>query len=538
MLKPIEHFIAPVSCGNLLKKTVVTSLMISCGFAATVNAKPVDVKNKPVKEVAFADKKIHFNGITLTPGGYIDASFFWRSHLNQTDVSTQFNAIPYNNATLAHMQEVRFSARRTRLNMLIQGNYAPQTVMSGFVEIDFLAAGRANSNQSNTFEPRMRHIYSTLDVLDAGWHMLAGQSWTLANQNKKGIIPRTELNPITIDGNNAVGYLSKRNPQLRITKNWGETLWAAMSIENPQTTFGSPLNGGTLGTPPTVVAIPVNGVITETISAPGIGALSPSSNFSLNHIPDVIGKLAFDPTWFSNPLHLEVFGMYRDFYNRVQIGPLDATAANSTFHNINHSGGGVGGSIYWEAMPRALDLQANIFGGRGIGSYFYGQLPDVTLAGDGGLAPISEIGYMVGAIAHATPALDVYVYGGAEGQKARYFATNVEGTTFGGFGVPLNINNTGCEFEGGTCTGLTKTLWQINVGFWDKLYNGNAGQLLLGLQYSYIKREAFPGYLNGVYTAGTLTDALYDANANQSNVFVSIRYLPFTAPTVDAVYNK
>lgn len=545
MLKPIDHSTALKSRGNLLKMTAVASLIISCGFAATANAKPVQVKKKPAKVVTFPDKKLHFNGITLTPGGYIQADYWYRSRTQQADIATSFGATPYNNAQLAHMQEYRASARQTRLSMLLEGNYDPSTKVSGYVEVDFQSAGRSGALQSASWDMRIRHAYTNLDWVDSGWHMLAGQAWSLITQNKKGIAPRTETLPITIESNTVVGSVAKRLPQFRLTKNFGESLWAAISIETPQNSFATPLSAGALAvgtnTSPVSNTIPLNGVLGEVYSGVGTGILSPSTAFSTNHIPDIIGKLAYDAAWFASPMHLEVFGVYRDFYNRVQTGPDAGKPFNSTFHNMDNSGGGVGGSIFWEAMPKFLDIQATVFGGRGIGSYFYGGLPDVTLAADGGLAPISEIGFMAGAIMHATPALDLYVYGGSEKEKAQYFNTNAAGTTAVGFGAPVNINNTGCEIEGSTaCSGLTKNLWEVTVGAWQKLYNGNAGQVLGGLQYAYVKREAFPGYLGNATaangTSGTLTNVLTPASANNNTVYASVRYLPFTAPAKPAVY--
>ena len=527
MLKPIDYSTAPNkaslsnSRGKMLKMTAVASLIISCGIGATANAATqVDAKNLPTAKKAAPpispDKKIYLNGITLTPGGFIEGAGIFRSKNLQSDIITLYNTIPYNVSPLAHLDEFRLSARQSRFSMLIEGKYNPKTNVTGFVEIDFLGAGRANSVQANVFEPRLRHAYSNLDLTDSGWHFLAGQVWSLTDQNRKGILPLNVLNPISIENTSNVGYVLKRTPQFRVTKDFSKTVWAALSIENPQTTFATPLAaaGG--------LSAPIPGVISVTNAAVGNGVLSPSTIFSLNHIPDVVGKLAFDPAFSANPLHLEVFGVYRNYYDRVQY-------TNNVNRTIDNNGGGFGGSIYWEALPKRLELQANVMAGRGIGSYFSSLLPDTTIDADGGLKPISEIGFMVGAVGHATPDLDLYIYGGQSKQDDSFFATNAAGTTFSGFGVP-NANNTGCDIENSTlgCAGLTREIWQVSAGLWQKLYKGNAGQVVGGLQYSYIKKEAFAG--NGTSVAGR-NGAFFAPTADLHSAYVSVRYLPFTVPT-------
>ena len=80
---------------------------------------------------------------------------------------------------------------------------------------------------------------------DFGAHLLAGQAWTLATMNLVGIVPRTENTPLVIDDQYVPGFTWARQPQIRVTKDFDQTLWFALSAENPQTTFG--------GTTPTLV---------------------------------------------------------------------------------------------------------------------------------------------------------------------------------------------------------------------------------------------------------------------------------------------
>ena len=62
------------------------------------------------------DKKWHLNGITITPGGFLAMEGVWRSRDQGADIGDQpFGSIPFPNSSLAHMNELRFSARQSRV---------------------------------------------------------------------------------------------------------------------------------------------------------------------------------------------------------------------------------------------------------------------------------------------------------------------------------------------------------------------------------------------------------------------------------------
>ncbi|MGQ3890866.1 hypothetical protein [Legionella sp. CNM-4043-24] len=453
------------------------------------------------------NKKIYLDGITITPVGFFAGEGVYRSRSEQTDIGSTFSGIPLGNSPLHYMNEARLSARQSRLGALMEGQVNPDTLLSGYVELDFLGNGTANSNESNSFDLRMREFYANVDWNKWGFHLLAGQNWSLATTNFKGITPRNEPVPPTIDAQYVVGYVWKRQTQLRIVKNMGELLTAALSIENPQTTFGGTPCGTALG----------NGVLSQFCSAPGVQSLPSTTNFSLNHKPDVIAKLAYEQVFGDHRVHIEGFGLYRSMYNRVQWFP-------NVNINTNTPAGGLGAGAVIEVLPKRLDLQGNLLGGRGIGSYASGLLPDVTIASNGSLAPIPEVVFMVGATLHATKKLDLYVFGGQEKQKARYFQV---GNNFFGYGVP-NANNTGCSVENlGVCAGNTRLLWQVTTGLWNKFYQGSYGELRGGLQYSYTVRELFAG-TGGQADVASPKNIGYHTSDHMA--FASLRYYPFYVP--------
>lgn len=93
------------------------------------------------------------------------------------------------------------------------------------------------------------------------------------------------------------------------------------------------------------------------------------------------------------------------------------------------------------------------------------------------------------------------------------------------FYADVDWNNTGWHFLAGQ--GNTRELWLITTGFWDKLYQGNYGELRAGMQYSFVKRELFSGY------GGTDPLHALGASTNDHMVLFSVRYFPFiVAPII------
>ena len=436
--------------------------------------------------------------LSVTLGGFLAAEGIYRSRDEQADVGSTFSGVPFSNAATAHTSELRETARQSRLSILVQGNADSDTHLAMYGEFDFMAAPQsANSNESNSYSPRIRNLYGTVDWDALGLQLLAGQSWSLVTLNSKGITPRNEVPPATIEAQYAVGFNWARQPQIRITKNWNKDLWLAVSIENPQTTF-APNAAAASG-------------ITVTNLAAGGPEFDKTNNFSLNHVPDVVGKIAWEPMIDgARPLHIELLGVYRSFYDRINIAGTNGLNLPASIHNANISGGGIGGSVTYTAIPQLLDLQVTAMNGQGIGRYGSGQLPDVTFKPSGELAPITETTALAGATLHASPFLDIYGYAGQEADSAKYY--NV-GTAHLGLGNPA-YNLAGCFTEGGACSPNLKSENQADVGFWWKAYQGGYGSFRFGMQYSYTHLSALPG------AGGRPT-------TDDSMVFTSIRYYPF-----------
>ncbi|HTX47943.1 MAG TPA: DNA-binding protein [Caulobacteraceae bacterium] len=462
--------------------------------------------------------------VKVTLGGFSALETVYRSRNDVADIGSNYSKIPYLSSTSAHEDELRFTARQSRISVLVQGDVDPDTHAAFYGEFDFLGAGQtANSNESNSYQPRIRHMYGTVDWDALGFHVLAGQTWSLVTMNGKGISPRSEIIPPTIEAQYVAGFVWARQPQLRFVKDFDDKqVWAAVSFENPQTTVATSAEGGT--------SLLATGVSANVNNA-GISLLNNQVSYSENHYPDIVGKLAFEPLiGGAQPLHLEVFGLWRDYYDRVTYtsantvgvaitGNCLSGGANATCKNIDTSGGGVGGGVTWTVVPHLLDVQGSVLTGKGLGRYGSGQLPDTLESANGSLQPIGETMWLVGGTLHATPTLDLYAFYGDERQNS----TGVEkiGSQVFGYGYANAVLGAGCDIEGGSCATLdTQQIDQITGGLWDKVYTGKFGSVRVGLQYSHTDLTAFPGY-----TASNLLLAT-KPKTNDDMFFTSFRYYP------------
>jgi hypothetical protein len=487
----------------------------------------------PYEPPAPWDKKFHMNGLTITPGGFLAMEGVYRTHDTGGDFSPAFSSIPNYTKIPGHENEIRGTARQSRFSLLIQGNANPDTLISGYGEFDFLgASATANSTESNSYTPRVRHLYLTVDWTGEGLHLLAGQTWSLVTMNQNGITPRKEDIPVTIDGQYVAGFTWARQPQLRLVKDFGNGFWAGVSAEMPQT--GSPCAGQQNGTTDPALSAPapttINGISQQCnqLGSGGTGVLNPLNNYSFNHIPDFVAKAAYEANIDGHALHLEGYGLYTDLYNYTYAG---STVTGFTGNHNDVAGWGGGGGFTFGLLPRWVDVQGSAMIGRGIGRYGSGQLTNATFSPNGALLPLPEVMFLGGAVVHATPSLDLYAYGGEE----RILSTDWSASTFGagstsGFGSPF-ADNSGCNIlTSSACSTNVRDTWEITAGFWDKVYQGDFGSLRVGLQYAYIQDDLFPGAGHSASADPSGLPANSKVHYNDQEVYASVRYYPFDPP--------
>ncbi len=423
---------------------------------------------------------LRFKGITLTPGGFLAAETVWRQRGLASDVNTPFNAIPMPGNSQSNLSEFFGTGRQSRISLLAEGKLK-SAKLTGYYETDFLSAGiTSNNNESNSYANRQRQVWGQAALHN--WSFTAGQMWSLVTETRKGVDNRSEALPMTIDAQYHVGFSWARQFGFRVAKDFGDKVWLAFSVENPQTTFAAHGNANNF-----------------LLGAPGTagGLYNPTTNYSFNSAPDFIVKAAFEPGWG----HYEVFGVVSQFRDRVFPNATATTPSAAGAFNDSRVGGGIGANARGSLFHKHVDVGLHFLGGEGIGRYGTTGLPDATVRPDGTLALLR--GYQaLGTLEWHSAKWDVYTNAGGEYAARTSYLNSAGGGV--GYGSPL-FSNAGCSNEtlpgsngftpGGlaSCTGDTRNIIQGTFGFWYRFYKGSKGTVQWGPQYSYVVRNTWSG---------------------------------------------
>jgi hypothetical protein len=508
----------------------------------------VQETQKNVSAAMESPTSIHYKGITITPGGFVAAEFVRRTRALGAE-ATPFNSLTMPGASQSKLSEFFGSGRQSRISLTAQGQLANMKLI-GYYEADFLGVGvTSNNNQTNSYPLRQRQAYGQV-AFNNGWTFTGGQMWTLLTETKKGTDNRSEALPMTIDPNYTVGFTFARQYGLRLSKNFGNKVWIAVSMENPQATVtthgnganfllgsagagGGLYNGAVTGCATTITTTTTGTTTTDSAST----TCTPASSYSFNPSPDFIAKIAFEPGFG----HYEIFGISSRFRDRVfPCGDLSATStvlcggsatAGSNAlgaYNSTKDGGGAGANARWTFANKHVDFGLHAFGGNGVGRYAASGLPDASIKANGRLDLIRTYQGLATLEWHG-PKLDVYFNAGADyaGRAADYdFSTGKQV----GYGA-RTFKNSGCYSETVTtvvsgfipnglsnCTADTRVLVEGTAGIWFKPYDGskekvNRGRIQWGPQFSYVDRETWSG-------AGTP----HEPHGLDAMVFTSFRY--------------
>jgi hypothetical protein len=441
-------------------------------------------------------------GLTVTLGGFAAAEGVYRSRNEASSIDSSFGGIPLPNTPAFHTPEYRETAQQSRLSLLTEGQLNDAEKLTAYVETDFLSAGSSsNSTESNSYTLRLRQFWGSYDNTDWGLHVMGGQGWSLATMYRSGLIPRQENVPLTIDAQYVVGFNWTRQPEVRVVKDfYDHKIWAGLSLESPQTTFGSSAGPNCLTGAQAMTA--VGGGTLEDTQCGGSNVNSIQA-YSANYAPDVIAKIAADPGWG----HYELYGLLRFLDGRVSF------ASTGTGKGYETTGEGIGGGMILPLVPKMLDFQFSGLIGQGIGRYGSAQIADATFSPTGKIEPLAEYAVLGGFVGHPVPAVDIYAYGGAEGAQRKSFS----GTA--GYGNP-NVNLSGCEVELGTCNAVTSNVVEGTIGAWWRVIKSTYGTMQVGAQYEYVNRNTFQGV--GATKGSTVTPS-----ANENMFLFSLRYYPF-----------
>ena len=435
---------------------------------------------------------IRFKGVTLTPGGFIEAATVNRQRGLSSDINTPFNSIPYADNATGKLSEMNFSARQSRLSLLFGANIG-SAKMSGYYEADFLGAGTTSNNrQSNSYVFRQRQLWGRADF-ENGWAFSAGQMWSLATENRNGIVNRGEWFPQMIDPQYLVGYVWQRSDDIRVTKSFGSKFSLAASMEGSQETVAGrgfstyTATSGTATTNAFVYALGAGGGLYNAFDPTG---------YAPNKLPDFVFKASWDPGWG----HFEIFGIVSEFRNRIYpcavvsitgnttanasltdangvvytgtytnnvlngpavtpTGCTNTTPNASLANNVSTTGGAGGFHAHVPVLHKKVDVGLSGMYGDGTGRFISSQLADATLRPDGSLTLIHNGGWLGSIEWHVNPKWEVYGYVGGE-YAARAAYTGYQTVTGSTASIPVALLS-----EGGASIIYpeTQTTWKTSI---------------------------------------------------------------------------
>jgi len=437
----------------------------------------------PQQSEAPSPLQLKIGDATITPVGFMDLTNVWRSAGTGAGIGTNFGSVPFNNTVTGRLTEDRLSAQNSRVGIRVDANVKGANVL-GYMEGDFLGFVPTNAAvTSNSMTFRMRLYWA--DVRKGKWEILGGQSWSMLTPNRKGIsaLPADLFYSQDMDTNYQLGLTWTRQAGFRFLLHPSDKVTFGISLEDPEQYIGGTGGSTSVVLPSALSASNYSNEVNNggtTLSVPNLA-------------PDIIAKLAFDPT---SRVHVEVAGLESTFKTYYQ--------ASNTFFTKVGAGGSLNANL--ELLP-GFRFVTNNFWSDGGGRYIYGQAPDFIVAANG--APLVEhAGSTVdGFEATLKNSLFYTYYGGVyiDRDTARDTNNSLIGWGYSGSSNAMNRAEQEITF------GLTQTLWR----------DAKFGALSLISQYSYVWRNPWYVAINA------------PKNAHMDMFYIDLRYtLPGSAPTI------
>lgn len=476
--------------GEVASRTPV----IPTGNASAAVVAPRTLAQPPAD--AAGPLQIHLGNTYISPVGFMDMTAVSRSTNPGSGIGTNFGSIPYDHTQAAALTETRLSPQNSRIGFRVDTGFKGFNVL-GYLEADFLGQVGAPPNggiavSSNSYPLRMRLYW--VDVQKHNFEFLAGQSWSLATPNRKGVspLPGDIFYSQDIDVNYQAGLVWGRIPQFRFAYHFGDKAALAVSLENSEPYTGGGNGGSGIVFP---AAYPATNATSGNIVGGQINnGASVISSAALH--PDIIVKLALDPT---PKVHFELMGL--EISNRIAFPAATATQPIYTTHANAGGGGAVNFSFL---LGKGFRVVTNNFIGSGAGRYIFGQAPDFIVKADGTLDTVGAASTVTGIEATLGKTLYYGYYGGVYIDRNRSLDAN--GKSLIGYGAISNDgqNRSIQEITFGTNTTLAK--------------DPRWGALNLMFQYSYLQRNPW------------LVTGTAPSDAHLSMGFVNFRYtLPGSA---------
>src|SRR5271165_3934568 len=279
--------------GNVVPASVVNSKLSQSGDDAT---SPLSLK---------------IGDTYITPVGFMDFTYAYRSKNVGSGIGTNFAAVPFANTLTGKLSDGQLSAQNSRIGARFDARVKGAKVMA-YWESDFLGnqpAGLLINTNSDVLRLRVFFV----DVKWGQIELLGGQSWSLLTPGRNGIspLPGDIFYSQDTDTNYQIGIPWARIPELRLV--WHPTdkiAWAFAADESQQ--YGGGGSGSAAVTYPSALSSGLANQINTN-----------SQNFAVPTVnPDFISKLAFDPVFSDHHVHFEIVGMERTFHI---VNPVDFT---------------------------------------------------------------------------------------------------------------------------------------------------------------------------------------------------------------------
>jgi hypothetical protein len=414
---------------------------------------------------------LRLGDVCIQPVGFMDLTATWRDKNAGSSIGTNFGSIPYNNSLpAAKNSEFHFSPQNSRIGFRIDGNWKDVHFM-GYNEFDFLSSATPGSSgvSNGAFVPRLRLFW--VDVRKGKLEFLAGQSWSMLVPNRNGIspLPGDLFYSQVIDVNYMAGLTWTRQPGMRVLYHPSDKVTMGVSFENPSQYIGGSAGGSGITLPSALSAV----------AGTQLDNTSGNINSTPAVMPDIIGKVAFDP---NSRVHFEMAGLVSTFKIWDPLTNTYSTTAGGGSINANFE------------VAKGFRLVTNNFYGAGTGRYLFGQAPDVVVQADGSLKTVSSAGFVEGAeFTHKNWLFYAYYGDIYINRQALLDANGKTPIGYGYTGAPNSQNRNLSEIS----FGFNQTIWK------DAKY----GAINLMGQYEYMFRD--PWYVAVGAPKGTHDNTIY-----------------------------
>jgi hypothetical protein len=415
--------------------------------AAAAPPAPPPAFAEPQQAGESADRplSVHFGKASLTPGGWVDLTGYYRSRNVGSGIGTSFATIPYSDTVQGGLSEARLTAANSRITLRADENFGGTRVF-GYGEADFNGVLPGNAYVStNSSSLRLRVFFA--DIARSNWEFLGGQSWSLMTPNRVAISPfLSEIyNTLHLDTNYQVGLTYARQTQLRFAYHFPEHIEVAFSAENPQQYSGS------------AATFPALFSTTQTDTNSSSGTSGGGTATPTLH-PDMIAKVAWDPGWLQRHWHFETSGL---------LTPIAILTPESVTLNARHKdvreGGGIGVATNVEVAPN-LHLIVTGFWSDGGGRYIGGLGPGFVVAQQGSTtapfeARLVHSGSGIGGAEWRATRNTIASLTFSAAYFGREFSTDPSTGKFVGYGFIGSADSNNRALEEGTFASQT-TLWK------------------------------------------------------------------------------